>query len=272
MHARKGDPMVPDDPGPDDDQTRSGLGTTSAYSDHGGSDHDLTGSHRDQDAADRDQAASDQDQAASDRDLAHGVGRDGYARSRAVRDHSTRARQGTSRERHHTAHLRDRDRAFATERNAAGVGNPTGTERRGPGLAAVQREIERARRQKGLLVVAYVDFGCLHANNNSDDQGIEDGRGKQLVGVMKAHLRPDELIVRLGGDEFLCALPGATIKNVGRRVEELAGQLTASPDASPVNMGLAELVRDDDATELVDRAHADADLLAARREDRCEQQ
>ena len=82
---------------------------------------------------------------------------------------------------------------------------------------------------------------------------------------MKAHLRSDELIVRLGGDEFLCALPGATIEDVGGRVEELAARLTASPDAGPVNMGLAELLGDDHAFDLVSRAHAQADLLAVHR-------
>jgi diguanylate cyclase (GGDEF)-like protein len=136
-------------------------------------------------------------------------------------------------------------------------------------MAAVQREIDRARRRNGLLVVAYVDLDGLQPPNEIDDQAVGDDRVKQLVGVMKAHLRSDELIVRLGGDEFLCALPDATIDSVGGRVEELAVQLTGSPDASPVDTGLAELVADDHAFDLVNRAHAD--LLAARREDRCDQ-
>ena len=351
--------MIPDDHSPEDDQTRSDLGETSAYGDQTGSNHDQTGSDRDQDAADRDQAASDQDQAASDYDLARGLGRDGYESSRATRDHTTAARQGTSRERHHTAHLRDtiarerdlaaalRDRAAeardhradeidaeiarstgglesepptskaqvalraardrqraadqppqsasqrgeaardraeaardrlsaaqdrahaATERKAAGVGEPSDVERRAPGLEAVQREVDRARRQTGRLVVAYVDFD---RPTDVDHQDIGDDRVKQLVSVMKAHLLPNELIVRLGGDEFLCALPGTSIKDVGSRVEALVGRLTASPDASQLNMGLAELVRHDSAIELVERAHAHADLLTAGREDRWRQQ
>ena len=139
-------------------------------------------------------------------------------------------------------------------------------------MTAVQREIDRARRRNGLLVVAYIDLDGLQPPDEIDDQDVEDGHVKRLVGVMKAHLRPDELIVRLGGDEFLCALPGATIDSVGARVEELAAQLTGSADASPVNIGLAELVVDDHAFDLVKRAHAHADLPAIRREDRCEQQ
>ena len=139
-------------------------------------------------------------------------------------------------------------------------------------MAAVQREIDRARRRNGLLVVAYVDLDGLQLPNDIDDQDVGDDRVKQLVEVIKDHLRSDELIVRLGNDEFLCALPGATIESVRRRVDELGAQLTGSPDASPVNMGLAELVVDDHAFDLVKRARAHADLLAVRREDRCEQQ
>ena len=165
------------------------------------------------------------------------------------------------------------DRAHAaTEREAAPVSEPSGAKRTGPGLAAVQRQIDRARRGDGLLVVACVDLGRLQATNDIDDHDVGDDRVKRLVGVMKAHLCRDELIVRLGGDEFLCALPGATIENVGRRVQELARELTASPDASRVTIGLAELVLDDNGLDLVERARAHADLLAVGREDRSAEQ
>jgi GGDEF domain-containing protein len=202
-------------------------------------------------ARDRQRAADDPRQSASQR-------------AEAARDRAEAARDRLS---------AAQDRAHAaTEREAAPVGEPTGAKRTGPGLAAVQREIDRACRGDGLLVVAYVDLDRLQATNNTDKHDVADDRVKQLVGVMKAHLRRDEVIIRLGGDEFLCALPGATIDNVGRRVQALAGELTSSPDASRVNMGLAELVLDDNAVDLVDRARVHADLLAVGREDRGEQQ
>jgi diguanylate cyclase (GGDEF)-like protein len=308
--TKKGDLMIPHDHSPEDHQPRSDLGA-SARSDQTSLDHDETCSARDQDAADRDQAASDQDQAASDDEFARGRGRDGYDSSRATRDRATQARQATSSERHHTAQLRDetarvrqlaaddpprsasqraeaaRDRAEATRDrlSAAQDRARTATEgedrrlrestdayRRRAGLVAVEREINRARRQKGLLVVAYVDFDHRQASNEIEDQDAGDERVKHLVGVIRAHLRPDELIIRLGGGEFLCALPGATIETLGGRVEELAGQLTTSPYDSRVNIGVAELVLHDNAIDLVKRAHAHADLLAVDGEDRFEQQ
>jgi diguanylate cyclase (GGDEF)-like protein len=212
------------------------------------------------------------DTSARERDLATAL-RD---RAAAARDHQAddevdAARDRAEAARDRRAAARERGRA-TTQREAAVPREPPSAKRRGPGLAAVQREIDRARRRKGLLVVAYVDFDRLRASNDIDDQAAGDDRVKQLVGVMKTHLGPNELIVRLGGDEFLCALPGATIETVERRVDGLAGQLTATAHASRVNMGLAELVLDDNASDLIQRAHAHADLLAVHREDPNQQQ
>jgi GGDEF domain-containing protein len=204
-------------------------------------------------------------QATSNAHIALQAGRD---RQRAADDPTQSRSQRREAARDRAEAARDRlsaaqDRAHAaTEREAAR--ESTGADRHGPGMAAVQREIDRARRRNGVLVVAYVDLNGLELPNDIDDQDVGDNRVEHLVGVMKAHLGSDELIVRLGGDEFLCALPGTTIERVGGRVEGLAAQL-GSPDAAPVNMGLAELVADDYAFDLVKRAHAHADLLAARR-------
>jgi GGDEF domain-containing protein len=44
------------------------------------------------------------------------------------------------------------------------------------------------------------------------------------------------MIIRLGGDEFLCALSGATIENARRRFDEIASELTAAPDGASVTV------------------------------------
>jgi GGDEF domain-containing protein len=256
---------------------------------------------RDATARERDQAAVLRDRAAEARDHQAGEVDAEVARSaaglesgqptskaqltlEAARDRQLSAdhaplsasqRGEAARDREKAAHDRlsaAQDRAHAaTERQAAAVDEPVDPARRVPGLAAVQREIDRARRHKGLLVVAYVDCDRLQVTTDIDDHDVQDERVNQLVGVINADVGPDELIVRLGGNELLCALPGTRIDTVGRRVEELAEQLTANADASPVNIGLAELVEDDNATNLVERARTHANLLAATSEDRCRQ-
>ena len=94
--ARKGDLVIPSQPGPEDDRTRSGLDQSGADADQTRSDADQTRSDRDQRAADRDQLAADSDQAASDRDLAHGVDRAAYDSSREARERTTETRRMTA--------------------------------------------------------------------------------------------------------------------------------------------------------------------------------
>jgi GGDEF domain-containing protein len=239
--------------------TRQG---TSSERHHTAHVRDTIARERDQAAVLRDRAAEARDHQADEVDAEVAAPLSASQRGEAARDREKAAHDRLS---------AAQDRAHAaTEREAAAVDEPIDPARRVPGLAAVQREIERARRRKGLLVVAYVDCNRLQATTDIDEQDVHDERVNQLIGVMKADLRPEELIVRLGGGELLCALPGARVDNVGRRVEELAEQLIANADASRVNIGLAELVVDDNAINLVERARTHADLLAAASEDRRE--
>jgi len=81
------------------------------------------------------------------------------------------------------------------------------------------------------------------------------------VGLMQ-QMRPYDLLVRLGGDEFLCVLPGAGVDEVQRRMNEPGSDLRTGPRAGSVSVGLSELRDGEGAQELIDRA--DHDLLIGR--------
>ncbi len=67
------------------------------------------------------------------------------------------------------------DRARATnDRDTAALDELTGARRRGPGLAELQREIDRARRTTGRLVLAYVDVDGLKALNGAKSHAAGD--------------------------------------------------------------------------------------------------
>jgi diguanylate cyclase (GGDEF)-like protein len=119
--------MIPSQPAPEDDRTRSGLDQSGADADQTRSDGDQTSSDHDQGAADRDQLAADSDQAASDRDLAHGVDRDAYDSSREARERTTEARRLTASERQHTATARD---VTAHERDVSALARDRAAEAR----------------------------------------------------------------------------------------------------------------------------------------------
>jgi diguanylate cyclase (GGDEF)-like protein len=137
----------------------------------------------------------------------------------------------------------------------------TGAPRRGPGLADMQREIDRANRGNGRLIVAYVDVNGLKATNDSEGHHAGDVILKHMVNVVQ-NLCSYGSVVRLGGDEFVCTISDTTIENVRERFDEITAQLSLTPDDGSISVGFAQLVRGDSPLDLIDRA--DRGLIASR--------
>jgi GGDEF domain-containing protein len=77
------------------------------------------------------------------------------------------------------------------------------------------------------------------------------------VTAIRAELRSYDMIVRVGGDEFVCAMSGATLPDARRRFESVQARLAAEPQPSEIKVGFADLTPDESATELIERADAD---------------
>jgi diguanylate cyclase (GGDEF)-like protein len=96
--------------------------------------------------------------------------------------------------------LAARDRALALEQ--AAVDPLTGALNRRSG----ERELERLRGGYGLLVV---DLDAFKRLNDSRGHAFGDTVLKAVAEALVTHVRPDDLVVRWGGDEFLVVAPGA---------------------------------------------------------------
>ena len=77
---------------------------------------------------------------------------------------------------------------------------------------------------------------------------------RRAVLAIRAHVRTYDLIVRLGGDEFLCVLSEMTVLTASRRFEAIKGALAKEPGAPQIRVGIAALRPEDTAGELVKRA------------------
>jgi diguanylate cyclase (GGDEF)-like protein len=127
----------------------------------------------------------------------------------------------------------------------------------------LQREIDRARRSRGLLILAFVDVDGLKAINDTNGHAAGDRVLRAVATALLGGLRSYDLVVRYGGDEFLCGLPGSDLDGAQRRFDAVARTLAQQNPGTAVSIGLAELGNPDTLDALT--ARADVALYAARR-------
>jgi diguanylate cyclase (GGDEF)-like protein len=246
---------------------------------------------RDETATERFRTAAERDQAAELRD------RGGEARDRVARELDLRYDVEASREEVLLRAERDRARAAADRAKAADDRVRAAADRRAAarereeaarvqadarrqlrlaatdelttawsrqfGLAEVIREVERARRTGSTLMLAFIDVDRLKTVNDTHGHAAGDRLLHLVVTTTRTHVRPYDLIVRYGGDEFLCLMPNIARAAARERMQTIAAQLTRANDGHSITFGLAEYQPDDSIEELVSRA--DTDLLDNRR-------
>jgi diguanylate cyclase (GGDEF)-like protein len=201
-------------------------------------------------AADREDAARDREHAARDREDA--------ARDR---EHAARDREDAARDRLAAQGIRD---ALLRRLRIAETDKLTGTRTRAAGLSDIDHEIDRARRTRGLLVAAYVDVVGLKVVNDAYGHAAGDALLQRVVRGIRSHLRSYDVIVRLGGDEFLCAMPGATIEDARQRFGAIQTALAADSAPCQIKFGFAELGQEDSTADLIGRADAELPISPGR--------
>lgn len=237
---------------------------------------DETAGARTQTAEDRDRAASLRDRAATIRDAVGerqdregnvGLSREDILlriqqdRTRAAADRARAAedREQAARDRAEARRLRHE---FANEMKLVATDALTGARMRDIGLEEVTREIERAHRTGSSILLAFVDVNGLKEVNDTQGHLSGDALLKLVGGTLRSHLRPYDVIVRFGGDEFVCAMSDMVESEARVRFEKINEELSAINAAYSIAVGLAEAQPSDTLTQLL--ARADTDLLTTR--------
>jgi diguanylate cyclase (GGDEF)-like protein len=221
---------------------------------------------RDEAAAERDSVALDRDRAAAERERltklvdekAHDAGEARHAAR--DREHAAGDRESAALDREHAAQERD---ATAQALHALTTDELTKTRRRGPGLDELQREVDRALRTNEPLAVAYIDVDGLKAINDTKGHAAGDEVLVSVVHALQSDLRSYDLIIRLGGDEFLCVLPGLGIDAARSALDHVREWIVESTEHGSISVGFAQLGAEDTVEELI--ARADENLIANRR-------
>lgn len=130
----------------------------------------------------------------------------------------------------------------------------TGARTRAAGLRDLELELERARRTEAMLVVAYLDVVGLKHVNDSKGHTAGDELLTRVAAQTRARLRPYDLIIRIGGGRFLCAMSTTTLVEARERFSEICAALAGFPQHTAIRLGFAELAPDDTIGDLIARA------------------
>ncbi|MBV9593504.1 MAG: GGDEF domain-containing protein, partial [Actinobacteria bacterium] len=122
---------------------------------------------------------------------------------------------------------RRREREFVAISAAAATDALTGILNRRGFMDAAERELARASRYERPFVLAYVDVRGLKAVNDTEGHLMGDELIQAVAGLMKESARADDVVGRIGGDEFALLLDeqtaesaGPVIRRIQARVEE----------------------------------------------------
>lgn len=112
------------------------------------------------------------------------------------------------------------------------------------------------------------DLGDLDgaAQDHRDDTAGHAAGDHLLRAVARAlitGLRPSDTVMRYGGDEFVCVLPGVPLAQARRRLVDVQHLLTAAQPGQGISVGLALHRAAEGVEEVI--ARADSDLYSRRR-------
>ena len=177
-----------------------------------------------------------------------------------------------------TAALR---RSFVRERNyraelrkRAETDELTGVANRRQLLAYLDHRIAEARRTNTPLSFAMFDIDKFKRVNDSFGHSVGDEAIRHVVRIAQKAVRVNDMLGRLGGEEFGMVLPKSSEDNAYMVCERLRQRLHAKPFVPvegermviTISSGIAFLTEEDDAASLIERA--DKALYEAKRSGR----
>jgi diguanylate cyclase (GGDEF)-like protein len=150
------------------------------------------------------------------------------------------------------AEYRQRLEDYASQLDAAHHDGLTGAWLRQAGQQLLDEEIQRSDRLATPLTIAFVDLDGLKALNDRNGHGVGDRALATVARALIAGLRGYDHVIRWGGDEFLCVVPGLAQPEAVRRIatarEAIAGH------GLSISVGIAERRCGEDVASLVHRA------------------
>jgi diguanylate cyclase (GGDEF)-like protein len=129
----------------------------------------------------------------------------------------------------------------------------TGFYQAGAGMLELEREVLRCQRNGELFTLVFVDVDGLKVVNDSEGHLAGDQLILVVADAIKAVLRDYDLVVRYGGDEFLCGMQGMTEAQAVERFEAMQERLLEQRRGT-ASVGIAELEPGESVRDVISRA------------------
>ncbi|MEO6605443.1 MAG: GGDEF domain-containing protein [Aeromicrobium sp.] len=142
------------------------------------------------------------------------------------------------------------------ERVATLIDELTGCYRREAGFHELEREIIKAERTEQLFTMAFIDIDGLKTVNDTHGHEVGDVLLRAVASSLRGVLRDYDIVVRYGGDEFVCGMSDVHADEVAGRLEQ-ANTTLRDRDHATVSFGVVERLRGEGLASLISRADAD---------------
>lgn len=109
--------------------------------------------------------------------------------------------------------------------------------------AALEQLLSAANRHDEEGVICYIDIDDFKGINDKHGHARGDNVLQKVAGIISDHVRLDDIVARVGGDEFVVVLTRTSLRNGLRKAKELQRTLDATeigkgPDAIRINVSL----------------------------------
>jgi diguanylate cyclase (GGDEF)-like protein/PAS domain S-box-containing protein len=105
----------------------------------------------------------------------------------------------------------------------------TGVSNRAYFFEAAERQLTRSIRDGGSLALIILDIDHFKRVNDVHGHAAGDAVLREAARRCQAELRPEDIFARLGGEEFVALMPGATLADAAVAAERLRNALASEP-------------------------------------------
>lgn len=130
----------------------------------------------------------------------------------------------------------------------------TGVLQREAGRDQLRQRIDYARRAETPLLIAFLDVDGLKRRNDEYGHHAGDLLLRELGTALRAGLRSYDLVMRYGGDEFVCALVDTTVAEAAARFHQINLAWSRAVPGASFSVGVVELATDEHLDAVVARA------------------